>query len=343
MTFVPSQLVVHDQKVFALGTSYDKTTIRYPSIQQLGFEPHVLPSATSARGLVFKSNTEGQAYFSYYQAKSLTQPEETSKLFVINQDFDLDLIISYGHRTRIIDFIPLPNQQFISLNYERGTANTSIIWIDDGTVSKKIDITIGQETTIPKQIMQLENGDLLLIGIADGFEFKDGHSYKEQYAKGFVLLTDNEGVEKQRWIQSGDNGHVFFKEAIINSGEVFVIGQIQQDRSGMDAMILKLNAELEPIDERMFKELNHQDILSVELNENTISLFIKTQDDEGNKIVSTKLLSTQLDILDEQTTDGLLFFDVLDVVNKDNDMYVLVHDRKNRGDIVKSEILRIKK
>ena len=220
LTFVPTELVVHNDEIVSIGTAYNESSIRYPAIQIQNDEPIIFPAQTSARGPLLKTAQTGLSFLSYYQAKDLEHQEEESRLFALNNNFELKESISYGYRTRLVDFIPSSTEQFICLNYERETANTSVAWIKNNKLKKKISFTIGKETTIPKQIIQLKNGDLLISGIADGFEFKDGHSYKEAFSKGFILLTDNEGVEKKRWLKAANDGHVFFEDVQLQKSQI---------------------------------------------------------------------------------------------------------------------------
>ncbi len=341
LTFVPTQLTTYDQQLISLGTAYNKSSIQYPALQIHNEEPIIFASETSARGILIKKDQFGQPFISYYQAKSLGQQEEVSRLFSLNSEHGLDPIISYGHRTRVVDFIPSSSQQFISLNYERQTANSSVAWIKNKEVKNKEMYTIGEETTIPKQIKQLENGDLLISGIADGFEFKDGHSYKEAFTKGFILLTDNEGVEKERWLKAENNGHVFFEEMQVNDDHIYISGSMQQGDTGLDVFIIKLDKQLNQINEVIFTESHHQEIIEMELREESILLFMTSVNDRDKQHLLIKELSYQELELRKHKIDSLKGSAIKDVITFENNTYVLLHDQKRRVDIPLTSILKI--
>ena len=341
LSFVPTKLALHNNdQMVSIGTSYNESSIRYPAIQIQNDEPIIFPSKTSARGLLLKTNQSGQSFISYYQAKDLEHQEEVSRLFSLNNNFELKDNISYGHRTRLVDFIPSSSQQFICLNYEREFANISVAWIENNELNKKVSFTVGEETTIPKQIIQSENGDLLILGVADGFEFKDGHSYKEAFSKGFILLTDNKGVEKKRWIKAANDGHVFFENVQIQSSQIYISGSIQQVNTGMDAFFITLDNQLNPLNEMLFTQNNHQEILDVELNEKSTTLFINSFDDTDNYQLLIKELSYQGNLIKENKIDSLQVSSIKDVATINKQIYVLTHNQKSRTAIPNTSILK---
>ncbi len=339
--FVPTQLEFFGDKLLAIGTSYSHATIRYPSIAEVGKSPSVYRSETSARGIKLKTVAEQKQYLSYYQAKSLQQQEEHSKIFTINNQ-TLDNISSFGSRTRIIDFLPLANDTILCLNYKRATTNSSLVWLAKNRIIQEKIIEIGQETTIPKQLLQLSNSDLLILGTADGFAFKDGHSYEEEFAKGFINQTNKDGEQINQWRKSSDNGHVFFKHVIMANDFIYIVGEIQQEENGMDVFISKLNKECKLIGEYILEKTQHQTVLDINHSSNSIELLMKDNVGKQSRVfIST--FDLELNHLNSDESVIIESTDLVDAINKEDNYYVLGHQKEKRTDIPTSVILKINK
>jgi len=340
LSFVPTQLVIIDDKLMAVGTSYSPTSIRYPTIAEVGQSPIVYPTETSARGILLQIEDDDNAYLSYYQARSLSHQEEQSHVFLLEKS-RLNEKASYGHRTRIIDFEHLANDTLLSLNYERGTSSTTLKWFLKKLEIRNIEIKIGVETTVPKQLLHLVNNDLLVTGIADGFEFKDGHSYEEQFAKGFILLTDRMGNEKKQWVKSSDDGHVFFNQAITTDGFIYVVGEIQQSETGMDLYISKLNSDLKVIKEYILVKPQHQEVLDMSVKGSTIQLLLKDKNESDQTHVTLLSLDEQLESIKSRGSETFDKTVVIDALEEEGNYYLLLHQKENRQTIPNSIIIKI--
>lgn len=340
LSFVPTQLVSVDEKVLTVGTSYSPTSIRYPTIAELGKSPIVYPSETSARGITLKTFSGQKHYLSYYQAKSLKQQEENSKIFNWKND-KVGEIFSYGNRTRIIDFLPLENGTFICLNYERSNACTSVKYYSNNKLLRETNFEIGIETTIPKQLLQLPNDELLILGVADGFEFKDGHSYKEEFAKGFLIQTDNNGIELNRWTKSSADGHVFFNQMVTSNKSIYIVGEIQKPETGMDIFISKLNSNLELVAEYILEKPKHQEVLNIYNNNGSPELMIKDKNDTGQHHVTLLQFNQGLKLIDSTESQAVEHTDFIDAIKQKDSYYVLTHQKENRVDIPNSIILKM--
>jgi hypothetical protein len=340
LTFVPTQLDFVDDQLVVVGTSYSTSSIRHPTICKVGKSPNVYRSETSARGVTLKTIDDDKLYLSYFQAKSLERQEEESHLFTIENN-KLGSISTFGNRTRIIDFLPIATDTFIYLNYERSTASSSLKWYSHNSLLKEKNIVVGTETTIPKQLLQLPDSNLLILGIADGFEFKDGHSYIEKYAKGFVIKTDAKGADQNQWIKSEDNGHVFFKQAIMANNFIYIVGEIQQEENGMDVFILKLTEEFKLVGEFVLEKLKHQHILDIYTNGNSIDLIIKDKNRVGQNLVTLLHFDLELTLKNNTKLVGIDNTDFIDVIKEKNNYYVLAHQKDDPIAIPKSVLLNI--
>lgn len=190
---------------------------------------------------------------SYYHAKSLGDQTEISQLLYLNTAFNTNKKVSYGNRTRIKDLLSHKNETLITLNYERSSQHTSIQFLQDKKLGDKISYAVSDETNIPTSMLVLENEDIIIAGIANGFHYPDGHEYKNPKAVGYIIHLDESGLEKSRYMHHGE-GHVFIHDLVQHEATLHAIGTHQSEATGMDQLILSLDSDLNILTDSIFRE-----------------------------------------------------------------------------------------
>ena len=108
----------------------------------------------------------------------------------------------------------------------------------------------------------------------------------------------------------------------------------------MDVFLIILDNELNPLNEVLFTENKHQEILEVALNEKSVTLFISSFDDSDNQQLLVKEMSYSGKLIQENKIDSLQVSSIKDVVTMGNQIYVLSQNQKSRVDIPTTSVLK---
>ncbi len=179
---------------------------------------------------------------SFYKAEALDIATEKSHIISLDENLNTLASTNYGHRSRI-EALSASAGKLYALNYERADRNSSISMLKDLKLTQQLKVSEGQETTIPTDLIVDNNEALIMSSIANGFHYKDGHSYESKKAYGHLaVLTMKDSILYDRKLIGSQ--HLFINDLELIDGGLIVTGTVQQEGTGMDILLVTLDDTL---------------------------------------------------------------------------------------------------
>jgi len=239
---------------------------------------------TTARNIQLVSNNKQECTLAYYAAKSIENQEEETTIYLLDENWENTDKLQYGYRTRIKDIVTIDNSNFVTLNYERSTQKISIKYFKHFDERHSIKISEGEETNIPTDLILLPKRQLALSGIANGFHYLDGHDYKSPAAHSFIITLDEHGNELNSYTHKS-SGHSFIYDMIVNDNHIVLLGNQQNENTGMDLIFGKLDLKLNIIIEKQIYADGIQEGHSIIFADESYFLYGTTEDLNTHKMM----------------------------------------------------------
>ncbi len=200
------------------------------------------PTPTSSLNPRLLMGNGKNSILSYYRALSLYHQVEHSYLLFLDQKLNIQKETKYGHRTRINSLIYFNKDSLLAYNYERHKLNTSLSKFQDSIVGKTENFAISVKTNIPTDI-EAHNQNIFISGIADGYEYRDGHEYKAFKTRGYIILADYELKEQKRFVDTIKQNSII-QDIFFHEDELISTGSSQHQSTGIDINIKSFDNDL---------------------------------------------------------------------------------------------------
>lgn len=333
-----NSLLLHKDQLIIAGTAKDSgNLIQIKSPFVMVFDTslikqsqHFFKTITTALNPQIIQPTIDETLLSYYRAESLSNQTEISELIYLNDTFKLNKTLTYGNRTRIQDLILDQNESIITLNYERSTQENSLQFINNKQLRHSISFSESDETNIPTSLISLQPYGYAFSGIAHGFQYPDGHDYKNSKTYGYIIKTNSQGQETNRYTHHGD-GHVFINELKQNGPSILAVGTYQSTNTGMDMMLLILNQELKLQSETVFPYAGVQEALFAAKKDNK-AYIAGTSEDLVDHTMKCRLLSLDANhkVIWSLTIEESGSWTPQDMIVHNNKLILLVESKSSR-------------
>ena len=240
---------------------------------------HYFKSNTSANNPRLVNSADNQKILSFYKATSLDEQVEKTEIHYLDNEYKLLNSSSVGHKLRSKKVVVL-NDIPIILGYSRQNLNIVIKSLSKPSFSESIGIS--KEPTIPSDIESLNDNELVVCGIENGFHYPDGHDYNQKSAFGFIDVLNNKGVSTKH-VSAKTSQHQFFNDIEVLDSTLILTGTEQSDQTSMDLLLRRYDHKLNLMSNEIFEEEGLQiGIKTIEEN-GFLYTLVRSENLEENK------------------------------------------------------------
>jgi len=239
---------INEIVVVGAGTDISKTAgIKSPYIASYTSTLHLqvknsYPTTSTALNPKVEKLFDESHILSFYKAESKDLQTELSHSIYLDQYYNPKTEKIFGRRTRV-QSVKSFNNDFITYQYEREKLNTSVTIFKDSISANKKTFALSKESNIPTDLLIKEDSIIYISGIANGFQYRDGHQYLSPAAQGYILKLDEALVEKSSYVSSSKQ-HSFINDLCDFDMSLLATGTNQMESTGMDVQVQCYNKDL---------------------------------------------------------------------------------------------------
>ena len=190
---------------------------------------------------------KGQKSILYnYRAGNLEHSPEYAYIDFLDENYSKDSLLHFGYRTRLEKVVELPSG-LAACSYERSDRTISLTFLKSNSDKRKYNYKISPESSQPTDMVAVDSDTtLLIISLAGGYHYRDGHNYDMPKAHSVILKVNAKGeIIKRDSLVGAQN---LFVNDLEKSGDRYLLtGTIQNENTGMDVLVIELSDQLDTI------------------------------------------------------------------------------------------------